>query len=708
MFALQLFSGSGASSDWLDVPSLVQLASGQGCTVAQLLLNWAVSQGVSVIPSARSRKHMAENLRCCERPLPAEVLDFVSQVGSLQQRTIEPDPRFVFVPGVPVASFGGPVPPSHAHLNLFGGIEQFHAGSLRKQCWGTWKKPYPCCSPEFGPEGLSSCWDSDMDFAECCLPAAYLKIEVPDMGLFSADEDLDFLVVGAGSAGSIAASRLARKGFKVLLLESGGEGLASSRGQSHPNPSAADQLQSWFVHTVEWSLGEVLRTTQLLHGRGLGGSSAVNGRIYTRTALPFEGQLVAEAYADVEADLRLSLEAPAELSAWQKDLARGLAAANVPFCENASMGTRPAVGPVQRITGCRHGGPLSAYHCAMGAMGLQAGNVKLLQHAHVDRLLVAGGTALGVEVGKVTFRSRFGVVLSAGAVQTPSILVRSGIGNRADLQRLGIGLKVESPHVGFNLQDHPYLPFRISTRVSCDHTEKGLYAFYSNVSNIAQSRKQRMFELQLIPHCRGELPTSKLELKGYLILLKGKTSGRVVVRSGDPRDPPGILQDPFAGEGADAWQLLEGLRDVYRLLKFYWRPAGPSGPLLLEPAFDSLMENGFGGQYCAQHLGLWQHPMGSARIGPVLDANLRVRGVKNLYVADASALPDWALAGHPDAGIRAVGSLAARFAAEEVSSSRRGTEKMCTMRFARFMHGIGSASSCVVSVDPTFCCYHSD
>ena len=122
---------------------------------------------------------------------------------------------------------------------------------------------------------------------------------------------------------------------------------------------------------------------------------------------------------------------------------------------------------------------------------------------------------------------------------------------------------------------------------------------------------------------------------------------------GDATEAPAILNNPFVGDGIDAWQLIHGLREVYQLLKAL-------GSLReFDPPQESLMKDGFAGQYCAQHLGLWQHPMGSARMGSVLDHHLRVRGVGKLYVADASALPDWALAGHPDAGIRAVGSLVA-------------------------------------------------
>ena len=375
-------------------------------------------------------------------------------------------------------------------------------------------------------------------------------------GPISGSFQLDFIVVGAGSAGSIAASRLARKGFAVALIESGGEGL-SAKGGLHPNPSSAEQLDHWFVHNVEWSLGDVLRTTQIIHGRGLGGSSTVNGRIWTRTPLPFSPQLVSAAYEDVESDLSL-VQDVLPTDSWQRSVLDAFAAAGVPYLNNASMSFKHAVGPVQKISSCKNGAQLSAFHCALGH-----GDLQVLKDTHVDRVMFEDDRAVGVEIAgsKDKVFSRYGVVLSAGALQTPVILVRSGIGHPVDLQRLGIQVRASNLGVGANLQDHPYLPFRVRTSLSCRDGDGSLYAFYSNLS---APGRQRLFELQLIPRCKLQIT----ELKGYLILLKSDmNSGRVVVRSTDAAEPPAILNNPFVGDGADAWLLMHGLREVYQLLK---------------------------------------------------------------------------------------------------------------------------------------------
>ena len=557
-------------------------------------------------------------------------------------------------------AFGGPKPPSHAHLNLFGGVEQFHFGSLRKHCWQEGRTPHLCCDPAFGPEGFSTCWTRELSFIECCtattdkLVLHPVRSAVGDSPAFS-NSLVDFIVVGAGSAGSIAASRLARKGFTVVVAESGGDGLSSKN--VHPNPSSAEQFDHWFVHNVEWTLGEVSRTTQIIHGRGLGGSSSVNGKIYTRTPLPFSPAMVSAAYEDVESDLLLEQDV-IPIESWQRAVLDGFEAAGIPYVHNASMSFKHGVGPVQKISSCKNGGRVSAFHCALGK-----GDAEVLRNAHVDRVIFQDGKAVGVKLAGGSMATnlfcRHGVILSAGALQTPVILVRSGIGHPMDLQRLGVEAQVSSPEVGANLQDHPYLPFRVRTSLPCVDGDGSLYAFYSNLT--APSSRHRIFELQLIPRCRGQ----NMELKGYLILLKSEMkSGRVVVRSRDATEAPAILNNPFVGDGIDAWQLIHGLREVYQLLKAL-------GSLReFDPPQESLMKDGFAGQYCAQHLGLWQHPMGSARMGSVLDHHLRVRGVGKLYVADASALPDWALAGHPDAGIRAVGSLVAQFATEDLQIKR--------------------------------------
>ena len=506
MLVLQNVALEGAGSSWLEDPRLIKLAEQENLTSAQLLLNWAVSQGVAVLPSARSKKHMEENLACCQKALSVETLSTMSKMEN-PHRTIHPDPRWIYVPGVATGDFGGPVPPSHAHLNLFGGVEQFHFGQLRQQCW-TWQRPDPCCDPAFGPEGLSSCWTETVTFMKCCLPPAE-EFSLFNTGTVKTGNFADFVVVGAGSAGSVAASRLASKGFVVVLVESGGEGFIST--EVHPNPSSPDQVDHWFVNNVEWTLGDVIRSTQLIHGRGLGGSSMVNGRIYTRTPLPFSAKMVSAAYEDVESELSLVSDT-IPVGSWQETVLKGFVAAGVPYRSNASMSFKYGIGPVQKIAKCRNGGKgLSSFHCAAKS------DVEVVRHAHVDQVIFENGKAVGVEVAGSSKNSkifgRHGVVLSAGALQTPMILVRSGIGHPKDLQRLGIQLRVSSPEVGANLQDHSYLPFRLRLRFpapwSCSE-EGSLYAFFG--ANLSRSRT---FELQLIPRCRSQ---QLLELKGYLML----------------------------------------------------------------------------------------------------------------------------------------------------------------------------------------------
>ena len=118
--------------------------------------------------------------------------------------------------------------------------------SLRQQCWGPWQRPDPCCDPAFGPDGLSSCWETEtaISFMKCCLPPAE-ELSLFNTGTVKPVKNLaDFVVVGAGSAGSVAASRLASKGFVVVLVESGGEGFIST--EVHPNPSSPEQVDHWF------------------------------------------------------------------------------------------------------------------------------------------------------------------------------------------------------------------------------------------------------------------------------------------------------------------------------------------------------------------------------------------------------------------------------------------------------------------------------
>lgn len=617
-----------------------------------------------------------------------------------------PGPRSLFSPsrGAWPAAPGAPgPPPPHFSQNLFGAIDSVHPvvpdTAADGGCWAGDFQPFPCCHPSFGPAGFAGCWQEggeEYTFQRCCTPWLAPAHAFKDRALLAVEGEpvLDFVVVGAGSGGSTAAARLARRGFTVALLESGPWD-APSLYEEHPNPSSPAQGGQWFISEAEWYLGLVMRRVQTIAGRVLGGSSAVNGHVYTRTELPFDPGFVGRAYADVEEQLTLRFgdEAPngtgAGLGGMQLCERRVVGIfqeQGVPYVRHSAHTPPVGIGPVQRVAGCAgQAGPSSAYRCAIAIHNSSgAGRLRVFPESHVDRVLVSAGRATGVAVvGGGSLHVRHEVLLAAGALRTPLILARSGVGPLADLSRLSVPPVADSPRLGFGLQDHLYLPLKIDTGLPCATSAgarplRDLFAFYDGLPARKSGSPWRnghlQIELQLSPSCRrsqhstsAATAAATLQYKAYLILLHSQTPGRVTARSADPRVPEAVLFDPFAGEAADVWALLRHARSLYRVLSAGLALVGSGASF--EPPYADLFDDVAAGRYAAQSLGFWMHPTGTARLGDVVDSSLAVRGLGGVRVADGSVLPASA-AGHPDAAIRAVGHIAAEFAAAGAAKRR--------------------------------------
>ena len=119
----------------------------------------------------------------------------------------------------------------------------------------------------------------------------------------------------------------------------------------------------------------------------------VNGRIYTRTPLPFSAKMVSAAYEDVESELSLVSDTIPIVGSWQETVLKSFVAAGVPYRSNASMSFKYGIGPVQKIAKCRNGGKgLSSFHCTANSDG----KVEVVRHAHVDQVIFENGKAVGV------------------------------------------------------------------------------------------------------------------------------------------------------------------------------------------------------------------------------------------------------------------------------------------------------------------------
>jgi choline dehydrogenase-like flavoprotein len=291
--------------------------------------------------------------------------------------------------------------------------------------------------------------------------------------------------------------------------------------------------------------------------------------------------------------------------------------------------------------------------------------------ASVTRIVLEGGRASGVEfrVGRQARRvnARREVLLSAGALQSPQLLLLSGIGSGTALQALGVPVRHDLPGVGRHLHDHVSVTQIISAPRRTDtftvspsgapRVVKGAWDWGTRrtgvlTSNIAEAgafirsdadapRPDLQIHLvitKLIDHAR-QLPVGH----GYtchLCPLRPQSRGSVRLASADPAAPP-LIDPNFFGEPNDMDLMIRGFKRLRHILQ---QPAlathgGREVPALAAAQTDAQIE-----AYIRAHSDTEYHPVGSCRMGPdpqhdVVDAQLRVHGVAGLRVVDASIMP---------------------------------------------------------------------
>jgi choline dehydrogenase len=317
-------------------------------------------------------------------------------------------------------------------------------------------------------------------------------------------------------------------------------------------------------------------------------------------------------------------------------------------------------------------------------------NLQVRTDALVTRVLFDGHTATGVEYrqsGDGTLRTasaRSEIILSGGAVNTPQLLMLSGIGPGAHLQEHGIGVVADAPDVGQNLRDHlaaPYVPA----------TEKGTLKSAASPVQLARYLAQRkgmltsnVAEAYGFVRSRTDLPLPDLEiiwapvayvdegLKGIPehgltlapILLQPESRGTVQLASADPAEHP-VIDPNYLGDpgGHDREALLSGLEICQRILQAPALRAITSDRLVIPRDSEQLGPRERAERCLVNHAHTLYHPTSTARMGTddrsVVDPELRVRGVERLRVADASVMPE-IIRGHTNAPSIAIGEMAAR------------------------------------------------
>ena len=294
-------------------------------------------------------------------------------------------------------------------------------------------------------------------------------------------------------------------------------------------------------------------------------------------------------------------------------------------------------------------------------------NLTVITGAVVDKVLIENGRAVGVQFVQdgesKTVAARREVVVSASSMQSPAILLRSGIGPADELKALGIAVNVDAPEVGKNLQEHASVQTSVIVDIPTVNTKMSPFGLAKGVLQYLLQRRGIMtatpvesmaflrsqpglaepdIKLQFGPMAFDPATRKPHQRPGIVIytnVAKPKSRGEIRLRSADPLDAP-VIDHRLLGAPEDLAAMIQGLKEVDRILHtptFASHMQGRISPPEL-PKDDAEWE-----QRIRSTAGIGYHPVGTCRMGgdagSVVDPRLRVRGVAGLRVADGSVMP---------------------------------------------------------------------
>ncbi|MDT0508538.1 GMC family oxidoreductase N-terminal domain-containing protein [Novosphingobium sp. MMS21-SN21R] len=520
--------------------------------------------------------------------------------------------------------------------------------------------------------------------------------------------DADIIIVGGGSAGCALAGRLADAGVDTLLVEAG-----------KPDTDLRTMVPALTVAVVnnpDYDRGITAEPDDTIGGRQdiwpaarrLGGGSAINGMIYVRGHRRdydrwAELGATGWAYDDVLPYFRRMETNSRGGDTWRGD--------SGPIAVSDNRVSYPVIGqfidaaaafgiPRNRDHNGEKSGEGTDYSQATQSGGLRCSaargylrgklsrsTLRVMTETEVLRVVIEQGRATGIVIRRhgteKTLRARKGVVLSAGTLNTPRLLMLSGIGPADELQRHGIACVADSPEVGSNLQEHVGTHLIAATHTRSINSDiRGLAAVGQGLDFVFRRRgaiTSSMCHAQAFAHSSAAegIPDVQISLtafafefsaQGRAILLdrpavsvtvsvgRPKARGRITLRSARPEDPPIIKHRLLAAE-EDVERLARAIEIGREILAQAPIAASIEAELRPGPEVTGTALRAFVRQAAVP----LYHPVGTCRMGSdatsVVDPELRVRGVDRLWVVDASVMPSLPI-GNTNATVIMIGEKA--------------------------------------------------
>jgi choline dehydrogenase-like flavoprotein len=502
------------------------------------------------------------------------------------------------------------------------------------------------------------------------------------------NKSFDVIIIGSGAAGCVVAGHLAENtDATIAIIEAGGKDFDPliHIPAGFGNILAKDK-HVWRDNTTP----QHGTPRRFRSGKVLGGGTSVNAMCYVRgqkrdfdawqAAVDGEGGWCYEsmwaAFKEQEkndtfhnehhgVNGNLSVQLPRGINPLNQYCLKAFQEYGLPYNPDYNGATQIGVAPVQsNVENQRRCSAVQAHL----RRHLESGRVTLLTHHTVTRVLIDNQRAVGVEVltssGKQQISGEH-VILSAGAVHSPKILMHSGVGPKSQLEQFGIPVKLHSPGVGENLHDHPIVPLSayVTGNLGYQSVAQGLGTIKAGVRYIltkdgpaagngietvtywdpldfGAEPTVQCYHVPIISQDGLSPSGSRAGITFELVVLQPKSRGWVRLTDADPTSMPQINPN-FIGHDNDLKVAVESVKAMRKVME----------QASLSHVIDEEVSPGSAVQTDEQ-IGEWVkrvattmwHPVGTCRMGndkeAVVDGRLRVRGIDRLRVIDASIMPN--------------------------------------------------------------------